>query len=415
MFALCESERGKMLIDSSKVVNGYFFISLYLKQYTGFIYLQGDNDFVTNPLMLYVSGKQNDTIEVKSTGINYNDSLCFKNSTSNELFYQLLKIFNLYAFKLYFVKELLKNYPLMDDVYLANKQLYDNLLKQFKKEHNLFQTKIKKVEWLQTLANYALVQKELFLDTYLDKPNYLLIKRCLFRVNEDTALLNTDILEHVFRKFTMSVYNDSLPQMQMEKIMQDSFYSLINTYPFKRLLLKKFGGMYLDFLSQHDYYESITDYLPIFVNKQTSNPNFKPKLAVGEKIKTIRGLSQQGYFIDINDFKSDYKLILIWSPECEHCVKTVSELDKLYEQVKKNIVEFYSFSVLKYDSNYKNVFAWKKSAYLPNSRENTFLKTYSINYTPVILLLNKENVIIDIPPDAQRLSMILGKLGLLVN
>ncbi|MEI7978214.1 MAG: hypothetical protein WCI53_05165 [Bacteroidota bacterium] len=412
IYALCESQMGKMLLDSAIVLNNSFSFTVNTKNYIGFIYLQGEEDFTNNPFIFYINGSQTDTLFILSPSTSNLDSLTFVNSDANKLYYEGIKNLNQNSFKLYFLKSMLNNYPFKDLVYKTNLQLSYKALKQFKKENQAQQLKLKN---LPTLANYFNIHEQLFFDIYNEHHDYSKIKHWLQLINNDTNLLNTDILEHIFKKFTNTVYNDSMPQLKMESLFQDSFYSLINSFSISKKLLNKLGGMYLYFANQKSYYETITDYIKKYPFQDLTPPHEKPNLVVGEKIKTIKGISQKGYLVDINDFKSNYKLVLIWSPECQHCLKSIKELDEVYINVKKETIEFYSFSVLKLDSSYKNVFTWSKSASLINGWGNEFLVKYGINYTPLILLLNKDNVIIDIPNDAEKLTMVLGKLGVLKN
>lgn len=412
IYALCESQNGKMLLDSAKVLNNEFSFTINTKNYNGFIYLQGEEDFTQNPFVFFVNNNQKDTIFISSPSTVNLDSLRFKNSDANQLYHEGLKSLSKNSFKLYFLKSVLKNYHLRDNIYETNLKLNNNALKQYKKNNKKLQSKLKN---LPTLAHYFKISEEFFYDVYYDQSDYSKLKHWLTQINNDTNLLNTDILEHVFKKFTTIVYNDSIPQLRMEKLLQDSFYSLINSFAINKKVLNKFGGIYLYFATQKSYYDAITDYIKKYSVSNLTTTLEKPKLVVGEKIKTIKGTSQQGYLVDINDFKSSYKLILIWSPECQHCLKTIKELDQIYSNIKKGAIGFYSFTPLKLDSSYKNVFTWNKSAVMNKGWENEFLTKYAINYTPLILILNNDNVIIEIPNDAEKLTMVLGKLGMLKN
>ncbi|MES2654214.1 MAG: thioredoxin-like domain-containing protein [Bacteroidota bacterium] len=410
IYVLCESQKGKMLLDSATVLNNSFNFAINTKNYTGFIYLQGQKDFTNNPFIFYIDCNQKDTLFISSPSTINLDSLRFINSESNQLYYEGINSLNQNRFKLYFLQGVLNNYPFKDIVYQTNTLLKNKILKKFKKDNQKIRSKFKKSP---TLANYFEIHEELFFDDYFHQSDYSKLKYWLLKINNDTNLLNTDILEHVFNKFTTTVYNDSITQLKMERLLQDSFYSLISSISINNKLLNKVGGMYLYFATQKTYYEAITDYIKKVQSQDLKIPFEKPKLVVGEKIKTIRGTSQSGYLVDINDFKSEYKLVLIWSPQCEHCLKTIKELDELYLNVKKGTIEFYSFSVLKLDSSFRNVFTWSKSASIHKGWENEFLTKYRINYTPLMLILNKDNVIIDIPSDVEKLSMVLGKLRLL--
>jgi hypothetical protein len=293
IYALCESQMGKMLLDSAIVLNNSFSFTVNTKNYIGFIYLQGEEDFTNNPFIFYINGSQTDTLFILSPSTSNLDSLTFVNSDANKLYYEGIKNLNQNSFKLYFLKSMLNNYPFKDLVYKTNLQLSYKALKQFKKENQAQQLKLKN---LTTLANYFNIHEQLFFDIYNVHHDYSKIKLWLQLINNDTNLLNTDILEHIFKKFTNTVYNDSMPQLKMESLFQDSFYSLINSFSISKKLLNKLGGMYLYFANQKSYYETITDYIKKYPFQDLTPPHEKPNLVVGEKIKTIKGISPKRLF-----------------------------------------------------------------------------------------------------------------------
>ena len=127
-------------------------------------------------------------------------------------------------------------------------------------------------------------------------------------------------------------------------------------------------------------------------------------------IPSIKGLSLQGNPVDINDALSEYKIIFIWSPECDHCARSMPDMNAIYEERKNSNIQFYGFSTLKLDSTTDHILKWKNSAMILLGWENEFLQKYAINYTPVILLLDKNNSIIDVPDDAIKLRIALLKL-----
>ena len=135
-----------------------------------------------------------------------------------------------------------------------------------------------------------------------------------------------------------------------------------------------------------------------------------PKLNEGENVASIKGLSLQGKSVDINDFESDYKIIFIWSPDCDHCAKSMPEMNAIYEERKQSNIQFYGYSILKLDSTTDRILKWENSSMILLGWENEFLQKYGINYTPVILLLDKNNNIIETLEDGIKLRIALLKL-----
>lgn len=85
-------------------------------------------------------------------------------------------------------------------------------------------------------------------------------------------------------------------------------------------------------------------------------------------------------------------------------------MNAIYDERKESNIQFYGYSILKLDSTTNHILKWKNSAMLLLGWENEFLQKYGINYTPVILLLDKNNNIIGAPEDGIKLRIALLKL-----
>ena len=91
-------------------------------------------------------------------------------------------------------------------------------------------------------------------------------------------------------------------------------------------------------------------------------------------------------------------------------MKSMPEMNLIYEERKQSNIQFYGFSILKLDSSTQHILKWENSANILLGWENVFLQKYAINYTPIILLLDKNNNIIANLEDGLKLRIALLKL-----
>ena len=167
----------------------------------------------------------------------------------------------------------------------------------------------------------------------------------------------------------------------------------------------------MSYLTRYSYYTALNNYVSnaSYILAEYE-PEIRPKLIAGETIPNIKGVTLKGEVVDINLVESDYKVIFIWSPECSHCAASMPDMNAIYEERKNSTIQFYGFSTLKLDSTTEHILKWKNSLMILLGWENEFLQKYYINYTPVILLLDRNNIIIDVPDDAIKLRIALLKL-----
>ena len=384
LYAFGESTGGKVLLDSVDITSGkQFKLMVKTRSYPGFIYLSSNIESFQEPLFFYIDGSS-DTIQFESFGTKFIDSITFIKNPANLVLYQLLKLEKIYLNSTdkksqnKYLKEL-NNLQSMSD---------DNLSTQFL--YNYFSLKYK----LKTATT-----------------DRSIVKTSLIKINQHIDLLNTDILDYVFDKFIKNFESKSKLQTEMEITLQDTFLNMLKSYVFKEQLVLKFGNIFISYLTHKSYYTALGNYISNASYIQAEyEQKVWPKLIAGEKIEPIKGLSLKGNKVDVNEFESDYKVVFIWSPDCDHCAKSMPEMNAIYEERKQSNIQFYGFSILKLDSTTDNILKWKNSNMIFLGWENEFLQKYGINYTPVILLLDKNNTIIEAPEDGIKLRIALLKL-----
>jgi thiol-disulfide isomerase/thioredoxin len=167
-------------------------------------------------------------------------------------------------------------------------------------------------------------------------------------------------------------------------------------------------------LINNGLYYALNEYLLNITDSTTSytGKDLKP----GIQVSNLKGKSQEGFLLDVATFKSEFKLIFIWSPECGHCNNMIEQLNQIYGMVNNNLIEFFSYSVLELDklTNY-TPFKWNKSSTLIKGWNNSFLIKYSINYTPLLLILNKNNTVIGVFAELNEMNDALVNLDLLIK
>ncbi len=129
----------------------------------------------------------------------------------------------------------------------------------------------------------------------------------------------------------------------------------------------------------------------------------------GERLgKLLR--DEKSHIKNLYDIKAPYTVLVFWDPDCGHCKKEMPIINGFYDKVKTYGVEVYSACVeqdtkawLKYisENNHKWISvtdSWNISG---------FRKSYNINSTPQIFLLDKDKKIIAKRLGAEQLKEIL--------
>lgn len=388
LYVHAESNNGKVLIDSFGFVGNEMF-SHQIKNFKapGFIYLKSSSGNLPQSFNIFFISIDADTIEFEAT----NDSTIIKKDFANKALFEFI----------------------MECETKMRSLIYDKKdLDKLQKKEAIIYKKLNKVKATKALADYVFIFNEIFLSEYTKKMNINKIKEWLEMINKNPDLLNTNIVGKVFGSFTSFIEYYQLPKEKVERIFEDSFVKLYSNLNVSNELKLKFGNEYAEYLGNHKYFSALGNYITNYANFFTMPvyQNNTKRLDPGVNIGNIFGKNILGETVNINNFHTDYKLIIIWSPDCGHCLEAIPEMNELFKKHQTKNISFVSFSMLKFDSGFVNPFDWKNSFSILNGWQNDFIVKYGLSYTPVFLLLNKKNEIIELDTEVGPLNLKLSKL-----
>ena len=117
---------------------------------------------------------------------------------------------------------------------------------------------------------------------------------------------------------------------------------------------------------------------------------------VGQKGPNVTAPDPNGQMRSIYDLTADYIIVYMYNPDCEHCQEQTPKLIQYYNQQKANGIEVYGIAVDTDDTAWRNYMAqtgmsWT-SVFDPTNK--AIYKTYYVNVTPELYILNPERIII---------------------
>lgn len=117
---------------------------------------------------------------------------------------------------------------------------------------------------------------------------------------------------------------------------------------------------------------------------------------LGRKGPDVRAKDINGQFKSIYEKTAPIVVVMLYSPDCEHCQKDAPEIQKIYTKWKDKGVDFYSIAVSTNDAEWK-AFVRKygltfTNVYDPTNRE--IYAKYYVDITPELYVLNKDRIIV---------------------
>ena len=121
-------------------------------------------------------------------------------------------------------------------------------------------------------------------------------------------------------------------------------------------------------------------------------------------------LLQKEKTTDLYDVKAEYTILVFWDPDCGHCKKEMPIIKKLYDTVKSMGVQTYAVCVEQDFENFVKYIREHKLDWINVSdiyNMTGFRKSYNLNSTPQIFLLDKNKRIMYKRLSAEQLKEIL--------
>lgn len=133
---------------------------------------------------------------------------------------------------------------------------------------------------------------------------------------------------------------------------------------------------------------------------------------VGLKGPDVQAKDLNGNLRAISDIKSDYVIVFMYSPSCEHCIAESPQMVTFYKEWKNNGVEVFGIGVEtdqaeweKFVKDYGlDIFT---NVYDPTNK--AIYKKYYVDVTPEIYVLNKDRIIIGKNLDVTQIPEIINR------
>ena len=117
---------------------------------------------------------------------------------------------------------------------------------------------------------------------------------------------------------------------------------------------------------------------------------------VGKKGPDVKAKDPNGVMRSIYEIKDPYIVVLMYNPQCEHCIEETPQLVRLYREWKPKGMEVFAIAIETTDAEWKGFIAKNGMPWInvfdPTNR--AIYGTYFVDNTPEIYLLNPERKII---------------------
>ncbi|MEZ5006717.1 MAG: redoxin domain-containing protein [Chitinophagales bacterium] len=133
---------------------------------------------------------------------------------------------------------------------------------------------------------------------------------------------------------------------------------------------------------------------------------------VGMKGPDVKAKDPSGNMKAISDLQSDYVIVFMYSPECEHCIKESPKMVQFYKEWKNKGVEVFGIGLDTEQATWEkfvkdfglDVFT---NVYDPTNK--AIYKKYYVDVTPEIYVLNKDRIIIGKNLDVEQIPEIIKR------
>ncbi|MBI5220194.1 MAG: redoxin domain-containing protein [Bacteroidia bacterium] len=354
------------------------------------------------------------------------DSMQVATSAENKLYYDFLRQDEIYQKKLELVMPLVNYYPKDDKFYKEVAAKYNSLQQErdgyimslIKSSPNSFAARIFKIK-RTPIVDAGLGEKE--------KMDFLKAHFWDQVDLNDTLLFRTNAYTSKALSFLVLFNNRRLPPLQQEEAFIQAVDIILpkaraypNTYD---LILNFFMAGFENFK-----FEKVLAHISANYKAESSCENQERKstlqkrldsyqhLAIGKKVPPLKMIDMNNKTVTLDDFTTEYTLILFWASWCPHCVEMFPEIKKMYDSQNPKKIEILAISL---DTNKT---AWndylKKGGYSWinccdfKSWDGKVADDYCIYATPTMFLLDRKKIILAKPTTLYELSAKIKELNI---
>ncbi len=349
------------------------------------------------------------------------DSLKSIVSKENELFIRYQKVRKKYKQQLWYLNSLTEYYPdsssfhqvLSSELFNIETNRYWALKNLINKNPNLYTSKLILLE-LRPLPVKDLSGKEL---------NRSTINSWWTETNlNDARLVNASSLEQKLWEFIERFFDNGLNKEQQDSsfiaaaklVMNLNADTTIKSY-FRSILFKNYLQTDYDATTRFLLSTSFEGLKPMALAPEEQNAySIQCKNGIGSKAFDFRITSSDGKSVKLSKVNTPYKLIVFWSMWCPHCTEMLPELLKIYNKFKDRGFEVVAICIDEEVDGWRNAVVERKLCWInaiePDNGKNKIISEYSIDGTPVLLLIDKELSIVSHPSTVKQLEVKLNQI-----
>lgn len=229
---------------------------------------------------------------------------------------------------------------------------------------------------------------------------------------KDTNLLYCDLFTtHSFGFVKLSIdYGIAKPEQQKRFItaidtiftkakVNDRVFSMIRNY-----IIKGFEYLDMEIVLSHIAENYMVQESCEDEAKQNSRLKMRldafKKLATGQKAPVFSFITD-GKTITLANIDIPYTIVIFWSSTCSHCIETLPEVHKLYQQQKTKKFEVVAISLDVNKAEYETYFNKQKFSWISYCDfmgwDGKIATDYSVYATPTMILLDKDKRVVAKP------------------
>ncbi len=402
-------------IDSVVPQNGSYRLSLK-DNHHGFYRLQLDSKHF---LGFINDGKE---IVLKTDYENILDSLKIVKSESNKIYYEFLKLNEVYKTKIELLQLILAHYPKDDKYY----KVTQNKLLEIQNEYQEFVQVASQKNPKLFIARYIKSAQLPIMDISIPIEEQLtyLKSHSLDNVNfDDAELISSDMFTNKSIEYLTYFRNQQLSKEILEKEFMKATDTLLNKAKVNQLVYQHITEYLIDGFKKFGF-DKIIDYIvenyviedDLCLDEGTENSiqrriDQSKYLSVGTKAPNLKMPDKDGKVIDLSTIDSVQTLLIFYASWCPHCKTLLSQLNE-FSTTQTNI-EILAISL---DSNREDwiKFIGKHSLEFtnlndPNGWDGTVASDYYIYATPTMFLLDEEKKIVGKPTTFTELEKSLQR------
>ncbi len=364
----------------------------------------------------------NENIEISTDLNGILQDIKVKESKSNELFYQFIKLNKDYKTKNELLHFILERYPPDDEYYKATIQRLNKL----QDEYLYFINSVKAEMPDKFIAKY-IWSSQLPIWGY-DKNSELQIEYLkangLNNVDfEDEILLNSDVFTNKAIEYLTYYRNPKMTKEQLEKVFETAVDSILikakvnnNVYHLLvEYLIKGFRDFGFDTIINYllDNYV-IKDDLCIDEKLETSlerRIQQAKEFKIGNKIPEIEAIDINGTTIKLSNINKDKIVIVFYASWCPHCQTLLPQINEYYKQNKN--FEVLAISIDSEKEKWENFVVKNDLKFINVCDEKGWYSKPVLDYlvyaTPTIFVVDKNKTVLGAPTDIKALIDLLTK------